>query len=33
MQINETFGKSKGLPAGQIHRVDYPVKPAIAMEL
>lgn len=31
IQINEMFGKSKGLPAGQITRVDYPVKPAIGM--
>ena len=33
MQINETFGKSKGLPAGQILRVDNSVQPAIGMEL
>jgi PAS domain S-box-containing protein len=33
MQINETFGKSKSLPAGQIHRVDYPIQPAISMKL
>ena len=33
IQVNETFGKSKGLPAGQITRMDYPVKPAIGMVL
>jgi PAS domain S-box-containing protein len=33
IQVNETFGKSKGLPSGQIHRVDYPIQPASRMEL
>ncbi len=33
MQANEKFGKSRGLPAGQIYRVDYPVQPAIGIEL
>ena len=33
MQINEKLGKSRDLPAGQIHRVDYSVQPAIGIEL